>query len=264
MEIIQELLQSIYDTFEEIGISYFRYTILCFLIFWVMFRERLTHFRIQPRPRVKSKLILKEIGYTFLTFIVIGTGGWFLDPIIFNHRFGLFYDNLYINIGDYGWGYFFLSVFLLLVFDDTYFYWAHRLMHHPKIYHHVHKIHHCSVDINPFTTYSFHPWEAAILFFGQLVIISIIPVHPLAVVSWTFLNLINAIVIHLGYEIYPRWFTKSWLTNWKTPCTHHNMHHERGNGNYALIFTWWDKLMATEFPDYESTVEGIQKRKLTS
>jgi sterol desaturase/sphingolipid hydroxylase (fatty acid hydroxylase superfamily) len=37
----------------------------------------------------------------------------------------------------------------------------------------------------------------------------------------------------------------------KTTSTHHNMHHQLFNGNYALYFTWWDKWMGTEFKDYE-------------
>lgn len=264
MELVDGLLSSISDTVVHTGTAYFRYTIFCFLLFWAILEQRLAHFRIQPRQRTKAKVIFREIGYSFSTLVVIGTVGWILDILVFHSRYGLFYDNAYTNISDYGWGYFVLSVFLMLVFDDTYFYWAHRFLHHPKLFHRVHKIHHYSVDPNPFTTYSFHPLEAAILFLGQMITLSIIPVHDLAVSIWALLTLLNGIVIHLGYEIYPQWFTKSWLTNWKTPCTHHNMHHEKFNGNYALIFTWWDKLMGTELPDYKARLEAVRRRKLVS
>jgi Delta7-sterol 5-desaturase len=264
MELLQGLQKSIYETFVYANSTYFRFTILCFLIFWVALKDRLVHFRIQPRPKTKTKIILREIGYNFSTFLAIAITSWFVDTVILNGRYGLFYDNSYKNISDYGWIYFFLSVFLLLVFEDTYFYWVHRFLHHPKIYHRIHKIHHHSIDPNPFTTYSFHPLEAAILFFGQVLATSIIPVHDWAVSIWLLLTLLNAIVIHLGYEIYPKWFTQSGLTNWKTPSTHHNMHHEKFNGNYSLIFTWWDKLMRTEFPDYQAKLEVVQQRKSIS
>lgn len=262
MELIQSLLESVHNTLIDTGLNYFRYTILSFLLFWILFKERLAHFRIQPRPRVKPQIIIKEIGYSCSTLLIAGTGLWILNPIVFQHRHGLFYDNDYPNISDYGWGYFFLSIFLMLVIDDTYFYWMHRLIHHPKIYNYVHKIHHQSTDTTPFTTYSFHPLEAVIFFFGQILVISIIPVHNLAVTIWASLTLLNSIVIHLGYEIYPNWFTNSWLTNCKTPSTHHNIHHEKAHGNYALIFTWWDKLMKTESPDYQKKLEAVQQRKL--
>lgn len=264
MELLQGLLSSIYSTLVYASANYFRFTILSFLIFWLLFGQRLAHFRIQPRRKTKTKVIFKEIGFSLSTFVVIGTINWFLDTVILGDRYGLFYDNYYSTISDYGLIYFVLSVFLMLILDDTYFYWAHRLVHHPKLYYRVHKVHHYSVDPSPFATYSFHPLEAAILFFGYRLVPSIIPVHGLAVNTWLLLTLLNSIVIHLGYEIYPRWFTKSWLTNWKTPSTHHNMHHEKVKGNYALIFTWWDKLMKTEFPEYQARVEAVQQRKLIS
>ena len=184
-------------------------------------------------------IIFREIASSILTFVVIGTINWFLAITIPGDRYGLFYDNYYSEIGTYGWGYFFLSIFLMLVIDDTYFYWTHRLLHHPLLYRRVHKVHHYSVDPNPFTTYSFHPVEAAILFFGYRLTPSIIPVHSIAVNLWLLLTLLNAVVVHLGYEIYPRWFTKSKLTN-------------------------WDKWMKTEFPDYPARIKAVQERKLIS
>lgn len=260
IELTQGLVISIYEIFVYASTNYFRFTILSFLIFWALFAQKLSHFRIQPRSRTKTKIIFREVGFSLSTFVVIGTINWFLD-VILHGRYGLFYDNEYSEISIYGWGYFILSIFLMLVFDDTYFYWAHRLLHHPNLFRRVHKIHHYSVDPTPFSTYSFHPLEAAILFFGYRIVPSIIPVHSLAISLWLLLTLLNSIVIHLGYEIYPRWFTKSKLTNWKTPSTHHNMHHEKVNGNYGLIFTWWDNLMKTEFSDYQARLEVVQQRK---
>jgi Delta7-sterol 5-desaturase len=262
MYIVQELVKSLYDTFVEAGTAYFRLTILGFLIFWVLLEQPLAHFRIQAKPRTKAKVIFREIQNSCLTLIVIGTVGWIFDLLFYQSHSGIFYDNCYQNIGDRGWLYIPLSVFLLLVFEDTYFYWMHRLLHHPFLYSRVHRVHHYSVDPTPFSTYSFHPLEAAILFFGQMLTLSIVPISNLAVGIWALLTLFNSVVIHLGYEIYPQWFTEFWLTKWKTPSTHHNMHHEKVRGNYALIFTWWDKLMNTEFPDYPDKIKAVQQRKI--
>ncbi|MFX8727494.1 sterol desaturase family protein, partial [Acinetobacter baumannii] len=63
-------------------------------------------------------------------------------------------------------------------------------------------------------------------------------------------GLLNNIKAHLGYEFYPRWWNKTWL-RYLTTSTHHNMHHSRFKGNYAVHFTIWDKLMSTEFKNYE-------------
>lgn len=264
MEIAQKILHSIYETLVYASTNYYRLTFVSFLIFWLVFAQRLAHFRIQPKVKTKPKVIFREIGSSLLTFVVIGFINGILTFILPHGRYGLFYDNYYSEIGTYSWAYFFLSIFLMLVIDDTYFYWAHRLLHHPWFYRRVHKVHHYSIDPNPFTTYSFHPVEAASLFFGYRLVPSIIPVHDVAVQLWLLLTLLNAIAIHLGYEIYPQWFTKSKLTSWKCPSTHHNMHHEKVKGNYGLIFTWWDKWMKTEFPDYQARIEAVQARKLIS
>jgi ring-1,2-phenylacetyl-CoA epoxidase subunit PaaE len=72
---------------------------------------------------------------------------------------------------------------------------------------------------------------------------------------------INNVLGHLGYEIYPKGWVKLPLLQFKTASTHHNMHHQLFNGNYALYFTWWDKWMGTEFQDYESRHEQIFERK---
>jgi sterol desaturase/sphingolipid hydroxylase (fatty acid hydroxylase superfamily) len=39
------------------------------------------------------------------------------------------------------------------------------------------------------------------------------------------------------------------------------MHHKKFKGNYGVHFRFWDKLMGTEFNDYESQYDAIQERK---
>ncbi len=62
---------------------------------------------------------------------------------------------------------------------------------------------------------------------------------------------------HLGYEIYPKGFTKNKIWKWKTTSTHHNMHHEKFRGNYGVYFTFWDRWFKTEFKDYHQVFENI-------
>ncbi|GAB4400901.1 MAG: ferredoxin--NADP reductase [Microscillaceae bacterium] len=73
--------------------------------------------------------------------------------------------------------------------------------------------------------------------------------------------MLNNVLAHLGYEVYPQGWVKLPLLQFKTASTHHNMHHQLFNGNYALYFTWWDKWMGTEFKDYETRHEQIFERK---
>jgi uncharacterized protein (DUF2147 family) len=148
----------------------------------------------------------------------------------------------------------------MIVLHDAWFFFTHRLMHHPKLFKHVHRVHHRSVDPSPFAAFSFHPLEAIIEGAVYVVFSFLFPVHLLALLAWQFLQMILNVIGHLGYEIYPKGFNTHWLFKWKTPSTHHNMHHAKFNGNYGLYFTWWDRIFKTEFKDYNETYEKVQER----
>jgi sterol desaturase/sphingolipid hydroxylase (fatty acid hydroxylase superfamily) len=74
---------------------------------------------------------------------------------------------------------------------------------------------------------------------------------------WGFLDNVKS---HLGYEFFPSWWNKS-IGKLLTSSTHHNMHHSKFNGNYGVHFRIWDKLLGTEFKEYESEYDKIQERK---
>ena len=82
----------------------------------------------------------------------------------------------------------------------------------------------------------------------------------MALLGWQLLQMILNVIGHLGYEIYPKGFNTHWLFKFKTPSTHHNLHHSKFNGNFSLYFTWWDKWCKTEFKDYHTVYEKVQDR----
>jgi hypothetical protein len=55
---------------------------------------------------------------------------------------------------------------------------------------------------------------------------------------------------HSGYELYPARRDGRPLLDFMTTTTHHDLHHAQAGWNYGLYFTWWDRLMGTEHPDY--------------
>lgn len=169
-------------------------------------------------------------------------------------------DNMYLQLGPWDVIYVPFVTLVVLILDDTYFYWTHRLMHHPMLFERVHRVHHESVDPTPFTAFSFHPLEAIVLGIGGLSILPavlLLPWHPIAVIAaGTFSTLFN-VIGHLGYEIYPRGWTRFPILRWKTPGYHHYMHHQRVQGNYGLYFRWWDRLCGTEFKDFESRYDRL-------
>jgi sterol desaturase/sphingolipid hydroxylase (fatty acid hydroxylase superfamily) len=67
------------------------------------------------------------------------------------------------------------------------------------------------------------------------------------------IGLANNVMSHLGYEFLPRWILRVPLLRWINTSTFHNLHHTSFNGNYGLMFRFWDRLFGTELSDYEST-----------
>lgn len=62
------------------------------------------------------------------------------------------HTTFYTNICDYGWWYFICAFPIMIFLHDAYFYWAHRLMHHPKLFKIFHLVHHKSNNQSPWAT----------------------------------------------------------------------------------------------------------------
>jgi Delta7-sterol 5-desaturase len=168
--------------------------------------------------------------------------------------------SMYQDFDQYGIPYLLLSVVLMILFQDTFFYWAHRSMHWKPLYNLAHKVHHDSIDTSPFTAYSFHPVETIIEALPSAIFSFLLPVHFSALIGYQVVSLVMNVIGHLGYEIIPQSWTTHWLLKWKTPSTHHNMHHSHVNGNYTLYFRFWDVWMGTEFEEYPATLQAVYDR----
>lgn len=55
------------------------------------------------------------------------------------------------------------SGFMLLLFNDLWFYGVHRLLHRPFLFKHIHSTHHRSRHVTPLSSYSFHVAEAMLV-----------------------------------------------------------------------------------------------------
>lgn len=171
------------------------------------------------------------------------------------------YTLIYANVYDYPLWWLPLSFVLALVMHDTYFYWLHRLIHHKRIFRHVHLVHHLSVNPTPWSSYSFHAVEA-VLEAGIIPVLAFtLPLYPATIAAFTLASFIINVYGHLGYEIMPRWFRRSVLFGIINTSCHHNQHHRRFRGNYGLYFRFWDRLMKTEHPDYVAEYDKVQERR---
>ncbi|MGY5849091.1 sterol desaturase family protein [Salegentibacter sp. F14] len=160
---------------------------------------------------------------------------------------------IYLDPEKYGYWYLGVSLVLVLLIHETYYYWVHRWMHHPSIYKSVHKVHHDSLTPTPWTAFSFHPWESFLEAIILPLILLIVPVNIYVLVFYLLLMTISSVINHLDIEIYPKTFQKTWLGKLLIGATHHHFHHAEFNTNYGLYFTFWDKLMGTESPKMNPT-----------
>ncbi|NOT76741.1 MAG: sterol desaturase family protein [Cyclobacteriaceae bacterium] len=238
-------------------VIFFRYVILAgiaFVIFYLLRRNAWSFKKIQRKFPVISDY-QREFLYSVSTaFIFAGLGYlFFLGPLA---RYTLVYK----NFSDHSLLYFFFSVTVILVVHDTYFYWAHRLMHHPKLFKYFHKVHHLSTNPSPWAAMAFHPLEAVVEF-GIIVVISFLfPVHLVAIALFLLIMMIYNVYGHLGYELYPKGFSKSMIGKWINTSINHNQHHEHFVGNYGLYFLWWDRWMGTLREDYDNKFEEVKSR----
>ncbi|HYF02007.1 MAG TPA: sterol desaturase family protein [Patescibacteria group bacterium] len=232
-----------------------RYVILsggAFLLFWVLFKNVLKKRRIQDKVNSRQDY-LREIASSLFTFVFFGIEAVIILETPFKN-----YTQVYDNFNEYGAAYFIFSIFAALVFHDTYFYWMHRAVHHPKLFKKIHLTHHKSTNPSPWASFAFHPWEAILEAFVVFPIVLLMPIHPYALLLFLVLGQIYNVYGHLGYEIYPKWFVESRIGRWFNTSLNHNMHHQFFKGNYGLYFRFWDEWMGTTHPQYDERMKKLQ------
>ena len=137
-----------------------------------------------------------------------------------------------------------IQLFVILLFDDTFFYFLHRMMHENKfIYKTIHKIHHRANAPVAIDYLYVHPLEWMSGFIGPF--IGIILLGGVSIYTfWLYLFVRNfhELAIHSGLKssfisrIFPFYGTNE----------HHDLHHEKRDGNYASSFTFFDLVFKTK------------------
>ena len=139
----------------------------------------------------------------------------------------------------------------MLLAHDTYFYWTHRAMHMPRLFKSFHRFHHRTVTPTPWTAYSFAVPEAAMMMLFMPLYFAFVPTPVPVVFTFLAIMILRNAMGHAGLELHPRGWATHPVLKWITTTTHHDLHHAGSfNHNFGLYFTWWDKLMGTEHPDY--------------
>lgn len=232
-------------------LRYFVIAGVAFLIFYLIKPKRFNRLRIQ-NALPKKKDYYREVGYSLLSFVIFAA----YIVILFKSPVRK-YTRIYSHPSELGWPYFWVSIVLCIIIHDAYFYWTHRLMHHPKLFKAFHVLHHKSTNPTPWAAFSFQPLEALVEGGIAAVIVFIIPIQQYAFMIFFIISTIINVYGHLGYEIYPAWLVKSKLGKWLNTSVAHNMHHKYFNGNYSFYTRFWDIAMGTMRHDYDETLDKV-------
>ena len=162
---------------------------------------------------------------------------------------------LYSNPYQYGLWYLGLSYGVVLVFHDAYFYFTHRLFHHPLLFRWFHQGHHRSRYPTPWTSFAFDPLEAIAQSLFLVGIVFLIPLHFITLIAVLVTMTVWAVVNHLGIDRLPLSFPHNWLGRWFIGPAHHSIHHLKYTVHYGLYFTFWDKLFGTQDINYEKKLD---------
>ena len=206
--------------------------------------------KLNKKPHPKGQF-LKEIGWSAITSFVFSIVGM-LAIIAFQKG----YTAIYLNFNDFPLWYLPVSLMISMFIHETYYYWLHRLMHHPKLYKSVHQIHHDSLITSPWTAFSFHPVEGLLEALIMPAIIMVLPMHTSMIVLQLTIMTLSATVNHLDIEIYPKNLVGTWIGRVFIGATHHSLHHKQFRFNYGLYFTFWDKWGSTESPLFKKEFEN--------
>lgn len=233
--------------FAERAIIYGTVAGFAFLVVWVLGKRYFASRRLQ-NVAIKRKQIAFEIKWSLITFAIWGTLGVFHSWLAWNG-----YTFIYVDAAEYGYWYLPVSFVLFIVLHDAYFYWTHRLLHHPKLFSRIHALHHRSTSPTPFAGFALHPLEALVQQGYFFLASFLVPFHYLVFFYGSLALLIGVTNLHLGHGLLP-----AWMGRFLSLASHHDQHHKRSRHWYGAAFTFWDRAMKTAPPE-EKPAEELKK-----
>jgi sterol desaturase/sphingolipid hydroxylase (fatty acid hydroxylase superfamily) len=234
-----------------------RYFALAGCLYWVShvaLRQRWLVYRIQ-RPFPSGADIRHEVRWSLASAGCTG-----LSTMLIYGLIGAGRSSVYSDVAEHGWAYLVLSIGLCLVGYDTWIYWQHRVLHTRWLFRHVHALHHRVANPTAFGAFSQHPVETLMGNVYFILIVVVVPIHPLAIACTGAAMFGVALIAHCGYELFPRGFTRHPVFQWFNTSTHHNMHHRHVRCNYGTWLNCWDRWMGTNHPSYHETFDAIGAR----
>jgi len=153
----------------------------------------------------------------------------------------------------------YLTIMTVGVFfwGTLHFYFNHRLLHWPPLYHAAHELHHRNINTGPCTGISMHPLEH-VIYFSVFLLWWVVPVHPVIVILTGFFNGISPSVSHSGFD--------QVVLGARARITagdlFHQLHHKCFEVNYGNTPTPMDKLLGTWHDGTAAAHAALKHRRL--
>lgn len=251
--------KSFNDFLVLVTFRYFLIAGLAYLIYYVWLRKKIAFKKIQLAFPV-GKDYRREIFYSLSSLFIFAAAPsiMLLIPEIKQHT------QFYSGHLSHGQLYFWIAFPITFILHDTYFYFAHRFMHLPKMFEIFHVTHHKSTNPSPWAAFAFSIPEAIVEAGIFVLLLLIMPLCKWHLFVFFLVQMIYNVYGHLGWEVYPKGFNKNWFGKWINTSVNHNLHHKYFKGNYGLYFLWWDRIFGTIREDYDSVFEEVKSRLTTN
>jgi lathosterol oxidase len=222
-----------------------------YLLTWKALKRFIWRFVVNPAEPFEGQIRF-ELKYGALTTLIFSFSSIHFS-LAEEYELGFVYE----NISDYGWSYWWFSVFLMLILHDLYFYWTHRLLHKKIFFSRFHNVHHRSRVTTPLTSQSFHGFETVVNTFIAIAFPYILPLHPTAYLAFHIIAFLNNVYGHSNYD-----WIQAPLRNYapfsllNSPSVH-GLHHQKAHGNYGLYTTIWDRLHGTYINPHDIEIRDL-------
>lgn len=205
----------------------------------------------KERPRsdvasLASKNVESDIKLSVISAICFALGA-----ACFMAVYDLGLTQVYLQWEAHDLGYIAFSYIAVLILQDAYFYFSHRLLHLPFFFKHFHEGHHHSRPPTPWTFFALEPVEAISQISFLLCLTLVIPLNLGVLVAILVTMTVWSTGNHMGLQVVPLTRCSRWWGQWFIGSSHHLIHHQRYSRHYGLYFTFWDKVLGTQDQSYE-------------
>lgn len=165
--------------------------------------------------------------------------------------------------GNTSWQSFIVTAIATTIWAEIWHYFSHRMFHLDRL-HWIHAEHHKSHLNTPLTAISFSFTEKLIFDVGMIlpfvVVDYLVSVNFFGLAGWFIGYLIINSFSHANFEFRGAGYNR-YVGKVLTTTTYHALHHARYTGNYGLGTRILDRLLGTEWPDYEPLYDRVNTER---